>query len=291
MTSSAPGSGITVLAPLLSALATVVDARKTSTIATSRLAVSEGFTWIGEKKTSSRTDWLLHQLALTLEELGVHLPSLEFLISHYATQEGNRSGDTLDDEALQRHLHSANRFRAIAPLTDKLGEQRIVIRWHLIAGVDVGVETHAGSARRMEDFDQARRRLEVARGIFRVDSTLDHVPAPLDRRFHRQLGAEGDRDLLFHQIDAGQHLGHRVLDLDAGVHFHEVERLVFVEQHLDGAGAHIIDCLRAFHRRLTHLLAQLGRHRRTRRLFDQLLMSALHRAVALAQVNDATVAI
>jgi hypothetical protein len=44
MTSSAPGSGITVLAPLLSAVATVVDARNTSMITTSRPAVSVGFT-------------------------------------------------------------------------------------------------------------------------------------------------------------------------------------------------------------------------------------------------------
>jgi hypothetical protein len=44
ITSSAPSTGITVLAPLPSAVATVVEARRTSTIRTRRPAVSIGFT-------------------------------------------------------------------------------------------------------------------------------------------------------------------------------------------------------------------------------------------------------
>src|SRR5207237_4393553 len=59
----------------------------------------------------------------------------------------------------------------------------------------------------------------------------------------------------------------------------------------DGAGADVVDRLGALHRRLSHLLAQLRRHRRTRRLLDQLLVAALHRAIALAQVDDATVTV
>src|SRR3954466_3488400 len=102
MTSSAPSSGITVLAPFPNAVATVVDARNTSTIATSLPAVSDGLTWIGEKKTSSRICRLLHQLGLALEELRIHLPILESLVRHHSTEEWNGSGDTFDDEALER---------------------------------------------------------------------------------------------------------------------------------------------------------------------------------------------
>src|SRR2546427_9530196 len=46
-----------------------------------------------------------------------------------------------------------------------------------------------------------------------------------------------DADLLLHEVEVRAHLGDRVLDLDAGVHLHEIERPVFVEQELDRAGA------------------------------------------------------
>ena len=45
-----------------------------------------------------------------------------------------------------------------------------------------------------------------------------------------------------HEVDAGDHLGHRMLDLEAGVHLDEVELAVLVEE-LDRAGAAIADVL------------------------------------------------
>jgi hypothetical protein len=54
----------------------------------------------------------------------------------------------------------------------------------------------------------------------------------------REAGAGGNADLLIDEIDAGDGFGDRVLDLQAGVHFDEIELAVFVEE-LDGAGAAI----------------------------------------------------
>ena len=51
--------------------------------------------------------------------------------------------------------------------------------------------------------------------------------------------AGGDADLLEDQVDAGDHLGHRMLDLNARVHFDEIEFAVLVEE-LDGADAEIL---------------------------------------------------
>ena len=105
--------------------------------------------------------------------------------------------------------------------------------------------------------------------------------APRDRQ---RLPAR-DTDLLLHQIDAGQHLRHGVLDLDPRVHFHEVVRAVRVEQHLDGPRADVADRGGAEDGGVPHAGAQLGRHGRTGRLFDQLLVPPLHRAVTLAEVD------
>ena len=48
---------------------------------------------------------------------------------------------------------------------------------------------------------------------------------PMSFLRERQLLARRDADHLLDQIDAGDRLGHRVLDLEAGVHFEEVEAL------------------------------------------------------------------
>ena len=56
----------------------------------------------------------------------------------------------------------------------------------------------------------------------------------------RQAAAGGDADLLVHEVDAGDRLGDRMLDLQAGVHLDEVELAVLVEE-LDGAGAGIAE--------------------------------------------------
>ena len=62
------------------------------------------------------------------------------------------------------------------------------------------------------------------------------------------------------------------------------------EQELDGAGAVVADLLGEPHGRAAHLLAQVGGQRRARPLLDHLLVAALDRAVALAEVDDLAVA-
>jgi hypothetical protein len=102
---------------------------------------------------------------------------------------------------------------------------------------------------------------------------------------HRLAG--GDEDLFLHEIDPRHLLGHGMLDLDACVHLHEVERAVLVVQEFHRAGVAVADRRRAVRGQLPHLQPLLGREHGARRLFDQLLVIALHRALALAHVDDA----
>ena len=73
-----------------------------------------------------------------------------------------------------------------------------------------------------------------------------------------------------------------MLDLQARVHLHEVERAILGDE-LDGAGADIADRARGGAGRLAHRAAPVGVHARRRRLLDHLLMAPLDRAVALEQ--------
>ena len=69
-----------------------------------------------------------------------------------------------------------------------------------------------------------------------------------------QLLAGSDVDLLLHQIHPRDHLGDRMLDLDARVHFDEVE-LAFLIEELKGARAAIADFPAGFDAALADLVA------------------------------------
>ena len=137
--------------------------------------------------------------------------------------------------------------------------------------------------------DRARRGREVLRGVLGVDAALDRVAVQADVLLREgQLLAGGDEDLLAHDVDARRLLGHAVLDLDAGVHLEE-EVLAVLQQALDRARAVVADGLGRVRGDLADLLAQLLVDQRGGGLLDQLLVAALDRAVALAEVDDGAV--
>src|SRR5207302_7166044 len=101
--------------------------------------------------------------------------------------------------------------------------------------------------------------------------------------------AGGDPQLLADQIDSRDHLGHRMLDLKSRVHLEKVEAPVGVHQELDRARIDVASGLRDPARRL----AEPGAHRRIDewrgRLLEDLLVTPLDGALALAQMDDVPV--
>src|SRR5262249_45348946 len=90
--------------------------------------------------------------------------------------------------------------------------------------------------------------------------------------------------LPFDQVESGHTLRNSVLHLQSRVHLHEIE-LTAVEQELDGAGAHVPDFARDHYSRRTQTITDLIGHCRRRSLLDDFLMTALNRAIAIAQMN------
>ncbi|EAU65714.1 hypothetical protein STIAU_7808 [Stigmatella aurantiaca DW4/3-1] len=99
----------------------------------------------------------------------------------------------------------------------------------------------------------------------------------------------GHADLLAHQVHPRDELRHRVLHLDAGVHLHEVELAVLIQQVLDGPHVVVAQLAHRLDGDTPHLRAQLRRERGRRTLLDELLVPSLDRALALTQVNDVAV--
>jgi hypothetical protein len=96
----------------------------------------------------------------------------------------------------------------------------------------------------------------------------------------RQLFAERNAQLPFHQINAGDQFGHGMLDLQPCVHFDE-EHILAVGDEFDGPGADIIDRAGRFSRRGADRVALRRIKRRRRRFLDHLLVPPLQGAFAL----------
>ncbi len=105
----------------------------------------------------------------------------------------------------------------------------------------------------------------------------------------RELLAGGDADHLLDEVDAGDELGDGMLDLEARVHLQEVEALVLPCDELDGAGGVVVHGLGQRDGLLAHLAAGGLVEQRRRRLLDDLLVAALDRAFALAEIDDVAV--
>ena len=94
----------------------------------------------------------------------------------------------------------------------------------------------------------------------------------------------GDPDLLLDEIHARKHLRDRMLDLDTRVHLYKVELFV-LDQKFHGTSVRIPSLPCQPNRRLSHLFANPLAYTWRRGLLEHLLSPALHRALALVEVD------
>ncbi len=169
---------------------------------------------------------------------------------------------------------------------DDLGDQRIVMRRHRVAGAHAGIDAKIVAGRgQIQMIDPPGGGQKAARRVLGIKPRLDRMTRQRDRPLGaRQRLARRDAQLPFDQIETGDQLGHPMLDLKPRVHLEEVERPVGADQELDRARAEVIDRAGQRHRRLGEPRAQPRGH--GGRLLDHLLVATLNRAVAFEQMND-----
>jgi hypothetical protein len=176
---------------------------------------------------------------------------------------------------------------------DQLGDHRVVVHRDLAALVDAGVHAHAVSSGGGAYFTEAPgRRQEVAERILRVDAALHRPAVARDLRLReRQLLAGRHADHQLDQVQPGDALGDRVLDLQPRVHLEEVEALVAADDELDRARPTGSSPPSPAPPPARPSPCASRRRGRAGRLLDHLLVAALDRALALPQVDGVAVRI
>ena len=206
--------------------------------------------------------------------------------------ERNRGLDSLDHKFVQRASHPGHGLGSIGSMHDQLAHERVVVRGDGVAGLCLRVPTNPWSAGNAERGDLAGRGAEVVVGVFGVDPTLEGVPVGDDvRLLERQRLTRGDADLLFHKIDAGHHFRDRVLDLNARVDLDEVEPVVGVDEEFTGSRVDVSNRGGQPHGGLAELCADFERQCGGGGFLDQLLVTALKRAIAVPKMDDVAVVV
>src|SRR5690606_28751235 len=142
----------------------------------------------------------------------------------------------------------------------------------------------------------AARRLDAAvlPDALHVDAQLDRMAARSVRDAGlqsevRQAAPARDLELPLHQVDAEDLLGDGVLDLDAGIGLDEEELLALaradIQQEFERAEGTVVRAARQGEGMAEQPLPLRGGERRARRHLDDLLVAALQRAFALAEMD------
>jgi len=202
--------------------------------------------------------------------------------------QGDGGLDAFDDEFAEGTAHAADGDLAGGTGDDELGDHRIVIRRHFIPGIYVAVHADAAATGGVPKIDLAGAGGEIAIRVFGVDAALDGVTASSGiEHVLAQRQTSGDADLLLDEVAAIDFFRDRMLHLDAGVHLHEVEVFtVVIDEELDGAAVLIADLFADTDGGIAHLFAQGLGHLGAGALFDDLLVTPLHGAVALAEMDN-----
>src|SRR5262249_26572668 len=144
----------------------------------------------------------------------------------------------------------------------------------------------AGSGRPLQPRDSARRRKKIVVRIFSINAALDSMAAQLDVILRkRQLLAGRNAQLQVNQVETRHKLGNGTFYLKACVHLQKIEIALRVHKELDGSGVGVPSRARSLHGNSSHALSEIFVHESRRGFFNDLLMAALHGALALAEID------
>ena len=177
--------------------------------------------------------------------------------------ERNRRLDAQNLILTQGTCHVGDGGFAGTPPAAELGNHRVIVQGNFESGIGGTVQTEITAFGSFTNGYHSGRWHKVILRIFGIDTAFDGSSA----EFYiflliRQRIARSHRDHVTHQIDTGTFLRHRMLYLQTGIHFKEIEVLVFIHHELQCAGTVITDPLASLYGYFQHLLTGFVFHKR-----------------------------
>src|ERR1700737_1516432 len=210
---------------------------------------------------------------------------------HQRGEKWNVVADAIDIERIKGGRLRLDGSGPRRRMRHEFGNHRIVKDRNLAAFLPASIVAYGDATGRTLDrrailYQSADGRQEVAKRVFRVDPRL-HRPSGQRDVFlrKRELLACRDADHLLDQIDAGDQFGDGMLDLQPRVHLEKIKALVLAGDEFDRAGRIVFHGFCERDRLLAHLAAGGLIEQRRRRFLDYLLIAALDRTFALAEIN------
>ena len=227
-----------------------------------------------------------------LDPLGAVGHRGEVVVAKNGQVGGDGGGHTLDLHLVECSDHPSDGGGAILAPDAELAGQVVVVLADFVAGLVPAVPADAEARRYGELGDGTGGGEELALGgVLGVDPNLDGVAVDLDVVLGEgKLLTGGHAELELDEVVAGDEFGDGVLHLQPGVHLEVVEAAVLVEE-LHRAGVDVVTAPGDLHRRLTHVGEDLGGDAGCGGFLDQLLVAALSRAVACAEVDAVAVGV
>ncbi len=131
-----------------------------------------------------------------------------------------------------------------------------------------------------------RRDAALQRGAIERNAFL---PRQSNWRFVKLIPLR-DENLRAHQVDAGNHFGYRVFDLNARIHLDEIPLLrIDIVEKLDGPCIAIVGLARELHRRAAQFAPNARVEIRGGSNFHDFLMAALHRTISFVKMQQVAV--
>ncbi len=156
-----------------------------------------------------------------------------------------------------RRARASSRLAPCATSLASIGSKSAVTFWPASSAFSKRSQGAEGTSSQPH---HARLGQEVALGILGADrgTSMAWPFAPMSLCEEPKPEAGGDVELQPHEIEAGDHLRHGMLDLKARVHLQEEEPPVRAENELDRAEVLIARRLAKPHRRAADVVAQRG---------------------------------
>ena len=214
----------------------------------------------------------------------------EASIGHQLAMQRDIGLNAFHDHFGKRNPHASDRLLSGVAICDHFGNQGIIVGRDDTARIDMGVNPDTRPTGWMPRRDPTRARGEFER-ILCVDPAFDGMATWTDIALtDAQAFPKRNADLLLNDVVTCNEFGDWVFNLYPCVHFNEVELSVFVEE-FEGAGTAVANLAASVRASGTDSIDQSTGDPGRWRFLDHLLVAALHRAVALAQMNRIAVLI